>query len=276
MQDYDVALKLLLRGSAKVTLRELTGATVQKWLDVELPKVQNTRVDFLGETDDDDGSLVHLELQSHNETAMPLRMAEYCLGVFRLFGKFPRQVLVYVGQAPLRMDSELRGPDVWFRYRAIDIRDLDGDRLLESEEIGDNVIAILARLRDHQDAVHRIVERIASLAASDRETALGQLLILAGLRSLEETVELEVRKMPLFIDILDNKVLGREFKRGLQEGIQEGELKGELTVLRRLIEKRFGAMPGWVEERLAGRSTAELADLSVRLLDAQSIEDLLK
>ncbi len=39
MQDYDVALKLLLRGSAKVTLRELTGATVQKWLDVELPKV---------------------------------------------------------------------------------------------------------------------------------------------------------------------------------------------------------------------------------------------
>ena len=78
--------------------------------------------------------------------------------------------------------------------------------------------------------------------------------------------------MPLFIDILDNKVLGREFKRGLQEGIQEGEL----TVLRRLIEKRFGAMPGWVEERLAGRSTAELADLSVRLLDAQSIEDLLK
>ena len=47
--------------------------------------------------------------------------------------------------------------------------------------------------------------------------------------------------MPLFIDILDNKVLGREFKRGLKEG----ELKGELTVLRRLIEKRFGAMPGW-------------------------------
>jgi len=183
MQDYDVALKVLLRGSAKVTVRELTGGTVQKWLDVELPKVQSTRVDFLGETDDDERSLVHLELQSGNDAAMPLRMAEYCLGVVRLFGKFPRQVLVYVGQAPLRMDSELRGPNVWFRYSVIDIRDLDGDRLLESEEIGDNVIAILARLRDHQDAVHRIVERIAGLAASDRETALGQLLILAGLRN---------------------------------------------------------------------------------------------
>jgi hypothetical protein len=45
------------------------------------------------------------------------------------------------------MESELGGADVWFRCRAIDIRDLDGDRLLESEEVGDNVIAILARLR---------------------------------------------------------------------------------------------------------------------------------
>ena len=100
-------------------------------------KVQNTRVDLLGEAVD--GSLVHLELQSGNDATMPLRMAEYCLGVFRLLGRFPRQVLLYVGEAPLRMDSELRGPDVWFRYRAIDIRDLDGDLLLRSEEVGDNV-----------------------------------------------------------------------------------------------------------------------------------------
>jgi len=107
-------------------------------------------------------------------------MAEYCLSVFRLFARFPRQVLLYVGEAPLRMASELRGDDVWFRHRAIDIRDLDGERLLESAEVGDNVIAILARLRDQKDAVRRIVERIAGLMPSERETAFGQLLILAG------------------------------------------------------------------------------------------------
>jgi hypothetical protein len=207
-------------------------------------------------------------------------MAEYCMGVFRLFGKFPRQVLLYVGEAALRMSSELRGPDVWFRYRTIDIRDLDGERLLESEEVGDNVIAILARLRDHKDAVRRIIKRISGLAAADREAALGQLLILAGLRHLEEAVEQEARKMPILDDILDNKVLGREFKRGMQEGELKGELRGELRgelkVLRRLLEKRFGAIPGWAEERLAGRSAAELEELSVRVLDARSIEDILK
>ena len=120
------------------------------------------------------------------------------------------------------------------------------------------MIAILARLRDHRDAVRRIVERIAGLEAAERETALGQLLILAGLRQFEVAVEREARKMPILNSILDHKVLGREFK------------KGELTIIRRLIEKRFGAIPGWAEERLAARSPAELEDLSVRVLDVHT------
>ena len=278
MQRYDVTLKLLLQGSARLTMIELTGGAVEKWLNVELPKVQNPRADLLGETAD--GSLVHVELQSGNETTMPLRMAEYCLGVLRLFGKFPRQVVLYVGEAPLGMDSELRGPDVSFRYRMIDIRTLDGDRLLESEETGDNVIAILARLRDHREAVRKIVGKIAGLAAAEREAALSQLLILAGLRRLEETVEREIQRMPVYIDLLENKVLGPAFKRGLEEGELkgklEGKLEGELNILRRQIEKRFGPIPKWAAERLAARSAAELEELSVRILDSTNIEDLLQ
>src|SRR5580704_2860130 len=141
MQEYDVTLKVLLRGSARFTLRELTGMAVEEWLDVELSKVQSPRVDLLGKTAD--WSLIHLELQSTNDATMPLRMIEYYLGVFRQFKSFPRQVLLYVGEAPLQMDRELRTADCWFRYRAVDMRDLDGDQLLESEDIGDNIIAIL-------------------------------------------------------------------------------------------------------------------------------------
>ena len=86
--------------------------------------------------------------------------------------------------------------------------------------------------------------------------------------------------MPIFIDILENKVLGPPYKRGLeegkQEGLQQGELEGERKVLRRQIERRFGPIPAWAEQHLATRSAAELEELSVRVLDAQSIEDLLK
>jgi Domain of unknown function (DUF4351) len=265
MQEYDVALKLLLQRSARLTMRALTGQVVTNWLDVELPKIQNLRLDLLGETA---GGLVHLELQSSNDAAMSLRMAEYSLGIYRLFGQFAQQVLLYVGEPPLRMSDELRGPDVLFRYRVIDIRTLDGDCLIESDEVGDNVIAILARLRDHREAVRRIVARIARLPVTERDTAMGQLLVLAGLRRLARTVEQEARQLPIRIDILENEVLGPIFLRGCQ--------KGELTILRGQIQKRFGPLPAWADEKLAGLSTDGLEELSMRVLDAHSIDELLK
>jgi predicted transposase YdaD len=285
VQEYDVALKSVLRGSAKLTMRELTGTAVARWLDVELPKVQNAqnpRLDLLAETVD--GGLVHVELQSGNDASMPLRMAEYCLGIFRQFKRFPRQIVLYVGEPELRMEKELRGSNVWFEYSLIDIRMLDGERLLASEDVGDNVIAILAGLRDDEGAVCKIVERISGLAAAEREIALAQLTILAGLRHLSKTVAREARKMPIDLDIRDHEVLGPMFieaeqkgvEKGIQKGIQKGLHAGELTVLRRLTEKRFGALPGWAGEKLAALSTSELEDLSERLLDAKSLEELLR
>src|SRR5215831_665969 len=109
MHDYDATLKVLLKGSAHATLHQLTGTTIERWLDVELPKVQSPRLDLLGQAHD--GSLVHVELQTSNDPDMPLRMAEYCLGVYRQFRKFPRQILLYVGQPKMSMESELRGAD---------------------------------------------------------------------------------------------------------------------------------------------------------------------
>src|SRR5205085_5310160 len=107
-----------------------------------------------------------------------------------------------------------------------------------------NVIAILARLRDRKEAVRMVVERIAGLSGAERETALGQLLVLAGLRKLGLVVEEEARKVPILNSILDHEVLGREYKKGLQEGKLQGELQGERRVLRRLIERRFGDAAG--------------------------------
>jgi len=48
----------------------------------------------------------------------------------------------------------------------------------------------------------------------------------------------------------------------------------ELTLLRRLIEERFGPIPQWAEDRLATRSAAELEELGVRVLKAKTIEEL--
>jgi Domain of unknown function (DUF4351) len=266
MQDYDVTLKTLLRGSAEKLFEDLTGAAVARWLDIELPKIQNPRMDLLAETAD--GAIAQLELQSSNDVEMPLRMAEYCLGVYRRFKQFPQQTVLYVGEPALRMVSRLEGPRLSFSYELIDIRNLDSERLLNSQYVGDNVIAILTRLGDGRAALHKIIGNIAGLEAAERETALNQLMVLSGLRGLEEVVEEEIRKMPILNDIMDHKVLGREYKRGAKEEA--------LNISRRLIEKRFGAIPAWAEERLNSFPIADLEALSVRVLEAKSLEDLLQ
>ena len=123
--------------------------------------------------------------------------------------------------------------------------------------------------------MRQIINLIATMDVPGRDEAFSHLLILAGLRRLEEYVEEEARKMPVLNSILDHKVLGREFKRGREEGRQEGRQEGEFALLRRQIEKRFGELPAWAEQNLSNRSEKDLSDLGLRLLDATSLEELL-
>ena len=89
---------------------------------------------------------------------------------------------------------------------------------------------------------------------------------------MEELVQEEVKRMPITESILNHQIIGPAYRKGQEEGRQEGEL----TILRRQIAKRFGPIPAWLEERLVRCSASDLEELSDRVLDAQSLEDLVK
>jgi hypothetical protein len=99
-------------------------------------------LDLVGELPD--RNLVHIELQSRNEKDFPLRMAECLFGIWLRFGRLPRQVVLYVGEAPLRMRDRVEAPDVSLHFHLVDIRDLD----------------VLTRLGSQLGGVRRILERI--------------------------------------------------------------------------------------------------------------------
>jgi predicted transposase/invertase (TIGR01784 family) len=273
MHEYDIALKVLLQGSADSALRQLTGRSVARWLNVEIPQVQASRVDLLGATADE--NLVHLELQSSNDGTMALRMAEYTLRIYRQFGKFPKQIVLYVGEAPARMDETLRSsdddePDFVFRYRLVDIRDLDGNILLNSPHIEDNLLAILTGFKNNAGMVRQILDRITRLDDQARRSAFEQFLIISGLRRLAPIIKQEAERMPILNDIMDHEVIGPAIRQGREEGRQEGRQE----VLRRLLERRFGPLPDWAATRLDNLSTSEFDEVTIRVLDAASLEDL--
>ena len=160
--------------------------------------------------------------------------------------------------------------------------------LLSSASLEDNVIAVLTKLSDENRAVRAILARIAASDPNIRSLAVAELMILAGLRSLVKVVEKEIERMPVLNDIMDHPFFGPKIRaaealaqaRGEAEGEARGEAKGkvegELTVVARLIGKRFGSLPGWVHERLATLSGPELEKIELRLLDAPTLDELFR
>jgi hypothetical protein len=125
MHEYDIALKGILMRLPGSVLEELTGFAITHSHDTELPRVRNPRVDLLGETAD--GRLVHIELQSTNDPYMALRMAEYAWAIYKRFGRFPEQIALYVGEAPMRMTNSLEGGSVSVRFHPVDIREFSAE-----------------------------------------------------------------------------------------------------------------------------------------------------
>ncbi len=64
-------------------------------------------------------------------------------------------------------------------------------------------------------------------------------------------------------------------REGRLEGEREGEKRGEATLLLRLLQRRFGLLPGWATDRVRAADSATLEDWGMRLLDAASLEEVL-
>ncbi|MGH9437123.1 MAG: hypothetical protein ACRD22_04315 [Terriglobia bacterium] len=261
MHQFDVVLKILLRDS----IARVAGKPVARWIETELPRVQKRSIDMLGETAD--GELIHIEIQSGHDEEMRFRMLQYLGLIARMHRRIPRQVLLYAGRERLRMPSEITWADGFHRYQLIDMLGVDGEPLLASPEPSDNVLAILARLKDSRDAVRRILESVSRLPGEKANEYFQALLIIAGLRGLEEAVQQEAQRMQM-IDLSQNRVLGPAYLQGRKEGREE--------MVRQLIEQRLGNLPEWVEQKLSQSSTEELAAVGLRVPDAASFEDLFR
>lgn len=267
MREYDATLKKVLTHFSRAAAARLTGFEVVRWLNVEIPEVRAPRVDLLGETPD--GTLLHIELQSTNDSTMALRMLEYAVAVYRRYGRRPAQMVLYTGEDPLRMSGKLA--EFSFECRVVDIREFDPAPLLASETLADNVITILMQHPDRRGAVVDLLHRVGAAKPDERVEALAEILILAGLRRMAPLVQREIEKMPILDDIMDHEVLGPKLRAAMAQGRQEGER----DMLARLIERRFGPIPEWALKRLDSMSTGDLEDAALRVLDANSLEELL-
>ncbi len=283
MHQYDSVLKSLLTGSQNAFFRRLTGASRGHWLNVELPRVTQRRVDLLFEVTRT-LELILVELQSFNDPLLPMRMAEYALLVAQFYERFPALYVLYVGSERLSMASELVTPCLSCRFKIIDIRDWDAEALLQGQHPADAVLAILGRHSERPETIRRILQRIAKMKMEDRNAAFSKLMILAGMRNLAGVVEREAKRMPIHYDIRDHETIGpvirQERAEALAEGLAEGEKAGRqqeaVSLLQRMIVARFGTLSTSTTRRLSKLTLPELEDLAIRFVSAKDVSDLFR
>jgi hypothetical protein len=77
--------------------------------------------------------------------------------------------------------------------------------------------------------------------------------------------------MPILDDIMDHRVLGPMIRDARVKGRKE---EGRQMVVR-MIDKRFGPPPAWVQTRFDGMQIDEIESAALRLLDAGTLEEVL-
>lgn len=62
---------------------------------------------------------------------------------------------------------------------------------------------------------------------------------------------------------------------GIEQGFEQGKIQGEAAILIRQASRRFGKLPEWALAKLQSASVEKLEAWSDRILDANSLEEML-
>jgi hypothetical protein len=290
--NFDGTLKELFEKDRPRLLERLTGGIrVRSFLNVDLAKVVARRADLAMMLEDD--SVFHLEFQGKNAKLMVYRMGLY--GVL-LGQKLPwrriRSVVLYAGEPKMSMRNEFDMGSTKLGFELIDIREIDAETLIESDNPGDNVLALLAGGGSRK--IERIVQRLGRLKEPGRGDALAQLSVLAGLRNVVREAEWEVKRMGVIIDVKKNPILmewhrqmeeqvNEDFRQatkqareeGLEEGREKGLEKGQIKTLLTQMETKFGRLPKWARHRVTTARRLQLERYAKKILDADTLESVI-
>ncbi|MBF0421128.1 MAG: DUF4351 domain-containing protein [Magnetococcales bacterium] len=80
--------------------------------------------------------------------------------------------------------------------------------------------------------------------------------------------------MSLTFNVMENDVLRPLFMQAQMDSKQEGRQEGEAVLLTRLLQRRFGPVPEWANEKIAKADLSSLEEWSLRIFDAQSLDDV--
>jgi len=233
---YDRTLRELFHEVPKTLIKLLVGKEIKEVLETSFPKVEERRVDLLTRLEDD--TLFHLEIQSINDTLMPTRMLKYASLIHEHYKEFPKQMVLYIGVKKLTIKNKIITQDLCYTYEVRDISDFNCSELIDSEDITDNIIAILCSIKDIDIFYEKLMEKLGKLEFKKREDYLRKLFYLMRLRPDIAKMLNEKEKESKMPFILDREI-DPLYKEGVEKGKVEAEKEMKMKIAKKMVKQNL-------------------------------------
>ena len=240
--------------------------------------------------------LLLLEHQSTSDATMSLRAAVYTgLAYQSLLRNQDIEpplppvlpVVLYSGDRPWRasrdmsglvaaVPGDLRPYQLQMRYLLIEERSL-----LRASGLPDtNLAALLFRMGSHRDIeqwralLHTVMQATQGPEFKELKRSITAWLLLMAQSNAGLSEALPVVNSLEELDMMISEKPGIWAQQWKLEGKQEGIREGQADLLLRLIERRFGAVPDAVTQRIHDADESALTLWSLNVLDAATLEDV--
>ncbi|MBF0321017.1 MAG: hypothetical protein HQL01_14555 [Nitrospirae bacterium] len=227
-KQYDTILKEILKDVVDTLISKVLGLKIVRSTAIEAKlQITNEReADFilLVEFEDGSKSILHIEFQATNYSAMIYRELQYWTFITIIHGIHPMQYVFYIGNEPLTMKDSLSTETTSHKYNLIDMRTVDCEKFLYSNKPEEVIVSILCNYQQKgvKLFIIEILTRLKELVPEEtlRGKYIRQVEVLSQLRDLQNDVCKEAEAMALVYDLEKDVRFRQGRERGLLEGIE--------------------------------------------------------
>jgi len=243
-----------------------------KVISAEIRLVKTFRPDILVEAD---GEIIQVEIQAQQDKNLPKRMFRYYYAIVEKYKKEPTQIVLFVGKGN-PPPSEYKTPKLTLKYKVLDMKKIDPDVFIRSRKPAEIILGILAgKFKDKPQIIRKVQKRIAEILKNEVEIAkyIDSISFLAGLFD----VKINVKPMPIQVDIRKTFLYKWGKEEGLKEGEQRGIIKGKEEGLKEgLIKGLREGIFGIVQVKFGSQKAKLIKNLLEKINDINRLKKIKK
>jgi Domain of unknown function (DUF4351) len=221
-------------------------------------------------------AVLHLEIERQYRTATVSRLFDYNRGLGLKYALAVHTLVLYLRGGPKGPQQEVyeersMGETVMvFHFHSFGLsRAIAAEYLARAEPLAWALAALMrpARGQSRPQLGLGCVRRIAAARGLSRreQDLLSQCVWMYGQFEDDEAVEFD----KIIAELEDEEI--REMKMSMAEWWKK---EAEVSLLKRLLNRRFEQLPSWIDQRLEQASRQELEGWADRVLDAERLEDV--